>query len=195
MWRLFLEVMAGCDSDELTPNVRQAAGYKCLQVILQFLLCECILHRMQPGINDRLLIAVTEPLYSRTRILCFRQLFHGFLCLASIFALVLSLHNPVSHLRIRQRPQNPEYLRLKNYGKTGLPWNMLQRCPFKQCLLFLIPWSVYSFPGSSYAWPGWYSWKKHLYPTAMEIIVLEVLKKRKTKLLFCTFQAVFSTRS
>lgn len=29
------ENKVGCDADELTPNVIQAAGYKCLQVILQ----------------------------------------------------------------------------------------------------------------------------------------------------------------
>lgn len=145
---------------------------------------------MQPGINDRLIVTLTEPLYIRSSTLCFWQLFHGILCLANIFALVLSLHNPVCHLRIRQRAQNPVYLRLKNYGKTELPWNMLQRCPFKQSFLFLIPWFVFSSPGSSHACPGWYPSKEHLYPTGVKIIVLEILRTRRTKLLFCPFHSL-----
>lgn len=59
---------------------------------------------MQPGINDRLLVTLTEPLYSRSSTLCFWQLFNGILRLANIF----NVEPPQSSLSSENKIKGPK---------------------------------------------------------------------------------------
>lgn len=80
-------------ADALTSVVIQAAGYKCLQVSLQVLLCYQFSTQNATGHGCQV-SSHSEHVCKRASILCSPQLFHGILWHDNSFALVFSLHNP-----------------------------------------------------------------------------------------------------
>ena len=152
---------------------------------------------MQLGMGDRLLVTLSERVCKKASILCSPQLFHGILCHDNSFALIFSLHNPVSHPRTRQSPQNPgsNIWGQRLLGKQGYPGICCRgACSSNVCPFWSLGLSFHSQTLHMHQWPG--------------LVLLEEApiahccgdncpcssenREDCSKWLFCTFQLLFS---